>query len=99
MKITPEHYAVLTNGILAIVQQFVRRHGPRVIEVYRDSLARDNPTMRSKDIDRQVRWDFLNAAKVDLRPIYEYANNDHIDTALRSIMKKVREFYINAETQ
>jgi len=54
-----------------------------VLETHRglDTLYRERglPHMR-------YRWDILHASRFDTRQLYSYLNDDHIDTALRSIL-------------
>ena len=46
-----------------------------------------------KDVQKRLRWDLFHASvsnKADLyRDLYEYMNDSHIDTALRTIMAKL----------
>lgn len=47
---------------------------------------------KSKDIEKRLRWDCLYAA--GLTPficdnLYSYLNDDHIDTALKNIIKEL----------
>ena len=79
MKIKPEHFAVLKTA----VEKF------------------DTPFHRSRYkaaglSDKRFRWDCLWASKVRIGDgvgikgdldLYAYMNDDHIDTALRSIVK------------
>lgn len=34
----------------------------------------------------RIRWDLLHASRANLKTIYGYCNDNHIDTALRSIV-------------
>lgn len=77
MKIKSEHYEFLRDNIGAIIQ-----HLPAV----RAIAAADG---RTKDIERRTRWDML--AKANLSPwicknIYSYADDNHLDTALKKII-------------
>jgi hypothetical protein len=40
--------------------------------------------------ERRFAWDMLHVSKFSFQGIYAYANDSHIDTALRSILKEVR---------
>ena len=85
MKITKEHYKILRDGIGAIGVDKIKQH------------KQDLPFMTPapKDLNKRVRWDCLYATKIkigdgigqDGLPLYAYLNDEHIDTALRSIMK------------
>ena len=39
---------------------------------------------------RRFAWDMLHVSRFSFQGVYKYANDDHIDTALRSIMKEVQ---------
>ncbi len=83
MKITKEHYKILSDAI-----QEVRKEIP---ELNLDYYIKNN---LGKDHAKRFRWDCLWAAKkfkklpdnfvVDI--LYEYCDNTHIDTALRKIV-------------
>ena len=90
MKITPDHYAQL-RAAFAIGAQRVPSQAAY--------LAADPSIPRiaaAKDRAMRYRWDALNASRAvaplsDLtRAIYEYANDEHIDTALRSIVRELQ---------
>jgi hypothetical protein len=81
MKIKPEHYAYMKAEIGSISAELVAAH--------RRGLA-DLPKV--KDVEKRLRWDLMHIR--GLTPwvcanIYPYANDDHIDTALRSIMREL----------
>lgn len=81
MKISDEHYQVIRDEISKIANKD-RTH----IEEYRSSLLA-NPKV--EDAAKRFRWDLLYATGLSkwLRDvIYPYANDMHIDTALRSVM-------------
>ena len=40
-----------------------------------------------KDLNKRYRWDLLWLLKLDLTEIYKYANDSHIDTVLRKLVK------------
>lgn len=80
MKIKPEHYQHMLEAI--------RPLAPRLAE-HREKLKGDP---RVKDIEKRVRWDAFNAAGLtrwSCDTLYPYLNDDHIDTALRTIMKEI----------
>ncbi len=81
MKITPEDYAVLEDA----VKRTIARTG----------LTLDNYTSLGLTAKR-YRWDMLEQTKIKIGDgtdiigdvnIYAYANDNHIDTALRKITK------------
>lgn len=72
MKITQEHYQVLSNAINKAVPNI-----PSLTEYRAAGMTA-----------KRWRWDLLWAAKIGPwigKNIYPYANDDHIDTALRKI--------------
>ena len=72
MKITPEHLAYMRAAILN------NSHAPTLPSYTARGLS-----------EKRWRWDMLWAAKISPwigANIYPYANDDHIDTALRSIL-------------
>jgi hypothetical protein len=90
MKITAEHYAQLRAAMIA---------GLPLVPAQSAYLARDASIPRiaaAKDLPMRHRWDALNASRAvaPLSPlttaIYAYANDEHIDTALRAIVKEVQ---------
>lgn len=81
MKIKPEHYNHLQNEFKKI--------DPARIAAHRESLQTDP---RVKDLEKRLRWDCLwsvGLSRYLSDNIYSYANDDHIDTALKKIMKEL----------
>ena len=82
MKITPEHYEFIKS---AIQNNFTV------------SLVNDHRTFienegKAKDIDKRLRWDLLWLSVTSAwicGTIYKYADNTHIDTALKKIVKEL----------
>lgn len=81
MKITPEDYAVLDSAIKRTIA--------------RTGLSLDNYTSLGLTAKR-YRWDLLDQSHITIGDgitidgdvnIYAYADNNHIDTALRRITK------------
>ncbi|SIS92998.1 hypothetical protein [Neptunomonas antarctica] len=81
MKITPEDYAILESAIKRTIT--------------RTGLSLDNYTSLGLTAKR-YRWDMLEQSQIKVGDginidgdvnIYAYANNNHIDTALRKITK------------
>lgn len=61
-------------------------------EVRAQYIARDIPRAEHvKDLDKRYRWDLFTAANLSVGyvltdAVYAYANDTHLDTALRSIV-------------
>jgi len=80
MKITPQHYAQL--------REMIARIYPELADYKLAIIAQG----KAKDVDKRVRWDALNAVggtKFICENLYSYLNNDHIDSALRAIIKEL----------
>ena len=80
MKIKPEHYAAIVAGMRATVERLGMEH----VLKYRDDL-RTVPHVG--DPEKRFRWDLFRAAGLitwACDTLYPYANDTHIDTALRS---------------
>lgn len=81
MKIKPEHYAILRDKVRVSLDA----QGWRAELYQREGLS-----------FKRFRWDMLYLARVKIGdnagmghgdvPLYEYMNDDHIDTALRRIV-------------
>ena len=78
MKITPTDYAAIRNACAAVQakQPGITPH----------TYAENNI---GKDHDMRFRWDLLRASAFDTSRLYDYANDDHIDTALRRIVTEL----------
>lgn len=86
MKIKPEHY----NHMLAAIRTLTESK-PEVVKAHVDSI-RSGSDPRVKDAEKRIRWDLSHAS--GLTPyicanIYQYANDNHVDTALRSIVREL----------
>lgn len=86
MKIKPEHIAHMRAAIGVTLAT-----SGKTLEQCRDYLRQDS---RVKDLEKRLRWDLLFAA--GLTPwlcanLYPYADDTHIDTALRHIVSKLEE--------
>jgi hypothetical protein len=86
MRLTPEQYAALK----AIVARNVEMLGAEVIERHRVAILRV-----AKDPAKRLRWDLFWCGAFSTRPalmqeIYATgANDEHVDTALRRIVKEL----------
>jgi len=80
MKIKPEHYAHMLEAIRPLQPKLAG---------HREYLKTDS---RVKDLEKRLRWDALWASKITQwlsDTVYKYANDDHVDTALKQIMKEL----------
>jgi len=91
MKIKPEHYSHMKTEI------------DRVCFVYAEEIpkhiAQVKQLGRYHDLKKRIRWDMFNTAQLTsfaCDTLYDYLNDEHIDTALRSIMTD-KEFYKNLD--
>lgn len=84
MKIKPEHLAWLKAGIEPL-----------------DTVERRNLYLESRfpyadkvrELNKRYRWDLLHAAGLTgwlCDTLYRYAHDDHVDSALRSIVKDLK---------
>lgn len=81
MKIQPAHYEHMKAAIAALPVEGMRAH--------KLMLASDK---RVKDLEKRFRWDLSYAAKLTpfiCSDVYSYANDDHVDTALRAIVREL----------
>lgn len=82
MKILPKDYLYMRDAL---------KRNADLIPAFKAKIAQDP---RVKDAAMRLRWDlawysdlgqFFNAV------LYKYANDEHIDTALRRIMKEIEQ--------
>jgi len=88
VKIKIEHYEVLESMVKALIERIN-------IEALRDQYENGNYFNSSKcdDVNKRLRWDIFWALPIEKREkwineIYDYCNDDHIDTAMRKICDK-----------
>ena len=77
MKMTLEHYNQVKAAIASIPRELVLEHKSKEL---------------GKDKDMRFRWDLFIAAKLSTfasDELYQYLNDDHIDTALKSVIKEL----------
>ena len=82
MKITPEHYAHIKQQIANIWT--VEKH-----IAHKQFIANEG---KVKDIEKRLRWDWSYYAKLSpfiCDNIYTYADDTHVDTALKNIIKEL----------
>lgn len=85
MKIKKEHYSHIKTEI----EKVISIKGAEAVTAHKESLKTDS---RVKNLDMRFRWDLFNAAcltRFTCDNVYSYANDDHIDTALRNIAKEL----------
>lgn len=78
MKIRPKHYQHIKAEIAKIDSGWVAAHRQAIIA-----------EGKAKDVEKRLRWDLSYAAKLSpwiCATVYSYANDVHLDTALRSVM-------------
>lgn len=81
MKIHPEHYEYMKTKLMTLAPQ---------IQDYRDNIEAEG---RARDPEMRLRWDLFydsGLSRWACDVIYEYANDSHIDTALRAIMRELQ---------
>ena len=80
MKIKPEHLQHMLEKIKPLSGH---------IKSHREYIINEN---KAKDIEQRLRWDLFWAANLSdyaRDVLYPYMNDDHIDTALKTIMKRL----------
>lgn len=83
MKMSPVHFAQLETSLLDVI----KNSGKCAVELY---LSYFNMGLT----DKRFRWDMTYAIPTAIRKpwfdeVYAYCNDDHIDTALKAIFKKL----------
>jgi hypothetical protein len=85
MKMSLEHYQTLKNKV-----ENVKNRIP--FQQHREKIILEG---KSKDIEKRLRWDYFSAATyLDfdfIGELYKTLNDNHIDTALRKIIKELQE--------
>ena len=77
MKMLKTHYDIIKDAIASLPREQVLAHKKLKL---------------GKDIDKRFRYDLLYACKLSnwvCDELYLYLNDDHIDTALKSIVKEL----------
>jgi hypothetical protein len=81
MKIKAEHYRVMLEEIRPLAGK---------VPTHVEYLKKQG---KVQDMNKRIRWDLLWAARLgpwlSEAGIYDYANDDHIDTALRHIVDEL----------
>ena len=82
MKITKEHYEKLK----LLFTKHLKKH-PNMAESYHSRPTSIKSTSKATDPNERLRWDlfWLTTDPWTITHLYEYLNDNHIDTALRKI--------------
>ena len=81
MKIQPAHYAYM--------KQAIENFSAKWVEAHRAEIIREG---KARDVEMRLRWDLSYRANLSQwlsNNVYTYANDTHVDTALRSIMREL----------
>lgn len=88
MKLKPEHYAIIRDAVKCVAT-------PQKVTGHRKQIEKDIAASgRQMDGDRRLRWDCLYAARLGpwlSKNVYHYANDEHIDMALRRIVGEIEQ--------
>ena len=82
MKIKTEHYNFMREKMSVFKTQ---------IPQLRQRIINEN---KAKDAEKRLRWDLAYLANLTwwlCENVYTYARDEHIDTALRAIMKELEQ--------
>ena len=82
MKVTQEHYSHMKQAITSVWTK--EKH-----EAHRKFIVNEG---KSRDIERRLRFDWMHYAKLTpfiCANVYSYANDDHINTALKNIIAEL----------
>jgi hypothetical protein len=86
MKITESDYSYLKSVMLKV------KDG---IPAHVEFLKQPENLAKIKDFDTRLRWDWFNFAMRGrtslLNKLYDYLNDEHIDSALKKIIKEIYE--------
>jgi hypothetical protein len=80
MKIKPEHFNKIVESLRPLADQ---------IPAHREAVRESG---KFQDLEKRIRWDWAHAAGLTpffCAEIYDYANDEHIDTALRAAVKLI----------
>ena len=82
MKITPAHYLHMQAAIAKVAT-------PEKVSAHRQFIVNEG---KAKDVEKRLRWDlsyYSGLTPFICENVYSYANDDHVDTALRQIMREL----------
>jgi len=91
MKITAAHYNEL-KGLISVTGPVRNYSMSKLVETYKSDY--DKGAIKAKDIDKRLRWDLFACVPADTRKelideLYTYMNDDHLDTALKNVVKDI----------
>ena len=90
MKITPEHYQVIRKRMASTIEDIGRE---KIMDRYYDLVRMKlSGEQNIKDPHMRLRWDLLWLSRLSefvCDEIYTYADDDHLDTALRKAMSEL----------
>ena len=87
MKIQPAHYAHIKTAIGETLE--LATANGYSLAIHRDNIVAEG---KAKDVEKRLRWDLAYSANLSkwlCDNVYSYADDSHIDTALRSIMREL----------
>ena len=82
MKISPNHYQHMKAAIAAIAT-------PVKIAAHRKFIVNEG---KAQDVEKRLRWDmsyYSGLTPYICDNVYSYADDTHVDTALRQIMREL----------
>ena len=80
MKIKPEHYQYMLEAIRPLAVYIPQQRAAIIAQG------------KAKDVEKRLRWDLFHAAKLNTwmcDNLYPYLHDEHVDTALKRIMKEI----------
>ena len=81
MKIRPAHYTFIRDAFATVPAETIAKHRAFIVK-----------EGKAKDIEKRLRWDLAYSANLSkwlCDNIYSYADDSHIDTAFRTIMREL----------
>lgn len=89
MKITPEHYEFIKSAIQnKFTVSLVNDHRTFIESEWK----RDHIPFTQENVEKRLRWDLLWLSVTSAwicGTVYKYADDTHIDTALKNIVKEL----------
>ena len=85
MKIKDEHYQFIKEKFKDFGTEAINNHKTFL-------LSPENPR-KYKNLEIRLRWDIFNLcgfSKWTCDNLYSYMNDDHLDSALKAIMKEIK---------
>ena len=89
MKIQPNHYAFIKAAIQnKFTVSLVKEHRTYIESEWK----RDHVNYTEENVEKRLRWDLLWLSVTSAwicATVYKYADDTHLDTALKKIMKEL----------